>query len=349
MKTTLKSLLASTALIAATVASGATAEVSKDSRVNTVLDRGKLLCSGHNGSFLGFAEVDNKGAWKGVDIDLCRALAAGMFGKSEGNLEIVPISWAQRWPALQSGDIDVVIKVSGWTQTRDTELNLAFSRPYFIGAFQAMAKTSLGAETIADLDGGSICVGAGTSTERALATYLETKDIDAEVLTFENGDELRNAYYDGRCDALVEWAPSLAAGRVDAPDGAAAHTILPDVIALEAEGIIVPEGDPDWLDVQNWMLSSLWFAEMEGITSANVDDVRANPPSATIEKFLGVTPGYGARLGLPDDWAYNMIKEVGNFAEIYDRNIGDGSPYGLPRGINSLYTDGGVFYPMIID
>ncbi|MFA3916627.1 transporter substrate-binding domain-containing protein [Ruegeria hyattellae] len=338
---------ASMAFVAA--AQMAHAQVAEGSRLNTVQERGSLLCSGHNGSFLGFAEVDDQGNWQGVDIDLCKALAAGLFGSSEGNLEIVPISWAQRWPSLQSGDIDVVIKVSGWTQSRDTELNLAYSRPYFIGAFQAMTRTDLGAEALADLAGGTICVAAGTSTERATATYLDTHQIDAEMLTFENGDELRNSYYEGRCDGLVEWAPSLAAGRVDAPDGADAHVILPDVIALEAEGIIVPEGDPDWLDVQNWMLSSLWFAEMEGITSENVDEIKANPPSSTVGTFLGVNPGYGARLGLPDDWAYNMIKEVGNFAEIYDRNIGSGSPYNLPRGINNLYNAGGVFYPMIID
>ena len=343
-----QNIAAATAVLIASVGM-AQADVSDDSRLKAALDRGSLLCSGHNGSFLGFAEVDDSGNWKGVDIDLCRALAAGLFGSSEGNLEIVPISWAQRWPALQSGDIDVVIKVSGWTMSRDTELNLAYSRPYFIGAFQTMARAELGAQSMADLAGGSLCVAAGTSTERATATYLDTHGIDAELLTFENGDELRNAYYEGRCDGFVEWAPSLAAGRVDAPDGAKNHVILPDVIALEAEGIIVPEGDPDWLDVQNWMLSSLWFAEAEGITSENVDEFRANPPSAAVGTFLGVNPGYGARLGLSDDWAYNMIKEVGNFAEIYDRNIGAGSPYNLPRGINSLYSNGGVFYPMIID
>ncbi|WP_417208573.1 transporter substrate-binding domain-containing protein [Antarctobacter sp.] len=342
-----KLALTTTALVAS--ASLAQAQVADNSRLKTVLERGTLMCSGHNGSFLGFAEVDDTGNWKGVDIDLCRALSAGMFGTSEGHLEIVPISWAQRWPALQSGDIDVVIKVSGWTQSRDTELNLAYSTPYFIGAFQAMTRTELGATTLADLDGGSICVGAGTSTERATATYLQAHDIDAELLTFENGDELRNAYYDGRCDAIVEWAPSLAAGRVDAPDGADNHTILPDVIALEAEGIIVPEGDADWLDVQNWMLSSLWFAELEGITSDNVDDIKANPPTETVAKFLGVTPGYGDRLGLSNDWAYNMIKEVGNFSEIYERNLGSKSPYKLDRGINALYNAGGVFYPFIID
>jgi general L-amino acid transport system substrate-binding protein len=347
MSKLMKTLIATTALAA--LAPLAQAQVADNSRLKTVLKRGSLLCSGHNGSFLGFAEVDDQGNWKGVDIDLCRALAAGLFGKSEGHLEIKPISWAQRWPALQSGDIDVVIKVSGWTQSRDTELNLAYSIPYFIGAFQVMSHAELGAETLADLDGGSICVAAGTSTERVLATFLESNDIEAEVLTFENGDELRSSYFEGRCDGMVEWAPSLAASRADAPDGADAHTILPDVLDLEAEGIIVPEGDSDWLDVQNWMLSSLWFAEANGITSENVDDVKAKPASATVEKFLGVTPGYGERLGLPDDWAYNMIKEVGNAAEIYERNLGQGSPYGLPRGINALYSDGGVFYPLIID
>jgi general L-amino acid transport system substrate-binding protein len=314
-----------------------------------VLERGKLLCSGNNGSFLGFAEVDDKGNWKGFDIDLCRALAAALFGKSEGHLDIVPISWAQRWPALQSGDVDVIIKVSGWTQSRDTELNVAYSTPYFIGAFQVMAHAKLGANKIADLAGGSICVNAGTSTERVLATFLESNAIDAEVLPFENSDEQRNAYFEGRCDGFIEWAPSLATARLDAPDGADAHTILPDVLDLEAEGIIVPEGDPKWLDVQNWMLSSHWFAEANGITSKNVDEIKANPPSTTIGKFLGVTPGYGQRLGLSDDWAYNMIKEVGNAAEIYERNLGAESPYKLPRGINSLYSAGGVFYPLIID
>ena len=318
-------------------------------RLNTVVERGKLLCSGHNGSFLGFAEVDDKGAWKGLDIDLCRALAAALFGTSEGHLDIVPISWAQRWPSLQSGDIDVIIKVSGWTFSRDTELNLAYSMPYFVGAFQAMVNADLGAQSLADLDGGTVCVAAGTSTERAAATYLQVKGINAELLSFENGDEVRNAYYEDRCDAYVEWAPSLAAARLDAPDGADAHVILPDVIDLEVEGIVVPEGDSKWLDVQNWMLSSLWFAEANGITSANIDEIKANPVSPSIAKFVGATPGYGSALGLPDDWAYNMIKEVGNAAEIYDRNLGSGSPYNLPRGINALYSDGGVFYPLIID
>ncbi|PRY83081.1 transporter substrate-binding domain-containing protein [Donghicola tyrosinivorans] len=348
MKPMAKILLASTILTGLS-AVGAQAEVAANSRLKTVQDRGTLLCTGHNGSFLGFAEVDDKGVWKGLDVELCKALATGLFGTYEGHLEIVPVSWAQRWPALQSGDVDVIIKASGWTQSRDTELNLTYSMPYFIGAFQVMSHASLGAEKVADLDGGTICVNAGTSVERSISNYADANGLDIEILTYENGDEIRNSYFEGRCDGWVEWAPALATGRVDAPDGADAHVILPEVIELEAEGIIVPEGDADWLDVQNWMLSSLWFAELNGITSANVDEMKANPESPQIATFLGATPGYGTRLGLSDDWAYNMIKHVGNMDEIYSRSMGDTSPYKLARGVNSLYTNGGVFYPLQID
>lgn len=335
------------AAVSAAVVFGGAA-YAEGSRLDTVLERGSLLCSGHNGSYLGFAEVDDNGNWKGLDIDLCRGLAAGLFGKSEGNLEIVPISWAQRWPALQSGDIDVVIKLSGWTQSRDTELNLAFSRPYFLAAWQMMAHAELGASSIPDLAGGSLCVLGGTSNERILSTYLQSNNIDAEIITYEKSEEMRESYFSQRCDGVFGIGPFLAVTLSQADDPAA-HTILPDVLGVEPESIVVPEGDSDWLDVQNWMLASLWYAESVGINSSNVEEMKANPPSAAIASLLGSSPGYGTRLGLSDDWAFNMIKEVGNFGEIYDRNIGDGSPYNLPRGVNALLTDGGAFYPMVID
>ena len=338
----MKSLLM-TAVAATAITVGA---AEAQSRLDTVKDRGTLLCSGHNGSYLGFAEVDDQGNWRGFDIDFCRGLAAALFGTSDGNLDIVPISWAQRWPALQSGDVDVIIKLSGWSQSRDTELNLAYSIPYFVASFHVMAHADIGAERVADLDGGSICVSAGTTTERFLAAYIEQIGIEAELIVFEDGNEVRSAYFNRRCDGLTLLAPPLAAARATS-ENPEDHVILPDVIALEPEGIIVPEGDPDWLDVMNWMISSLFFAEINGITQANVEEIRANPPSTQIGKFLGVTPGYGERLGLSDDWAYNLIKEVGNYAEIYERNVG--GPYALPRAMNNLYTNGGVFFPLMVD
>ncbi len=337
---------AAAALGAAALASPALAQ--DGSTLKRVMDRGTLLCTGHNGSFQGFAELDDQGNWTGLDIDLCKGLATGLFGTHEGHLEIVPISWAQRWPALQSGDVDVIIKASGWTMSRDTELNLNFSRPYMIGAFQVMALKELGAENVADLDGGSICVSAGTSTEKVMAAFIESHGLEIELITFEKTEEVNSSYFAGRCDGLIEWAPALAASRLQAEDPAM-HIILPDVIALEAEGIVVPHGDDNWHDIQNWLLATLWFAEQEGVTQANVDQMKANPPSTAVGTMLGVTPGYGSRLGLSDDWGYNVIKAVGNFGEIYERNLGSGSPYQLPRGINNLWTKGGVHYPMIID
>ncbi|MGR9459381.1 transporter substrate-binding domain-containing protein (plasmid) [Rhizobium leguminosarum] len=317
-------------------------------KLETVKARGNLKCTGHNGSFLGFAEVDDKGQWKGLDIEICHALAAAIFGKSEGHLEILPIDWAQRWPALQSGDIDVVIKVSGWSQSRDTDLNLSFTLPYFVGTFSVMAHKETGAKSLKDLEGGVVCAQAGSSNERMLASAIKKFKVEAQVITFGKTEELRAAYYDGRCDAILEWTPSLGIWRSEGPNPQD-QIFLSDMLSMEAESIVVTEADPKWLDIQNWMISSLLFAEEQGITKANVDEFKANPNSPEVEKFLGVTPGYGTRLGLSDDWAYNMIKEVGNYAEIYDRTLGKDSPYKVERGKNALYRDGGVLYPLSID
>ncbi|MCR9254680.1 MAG: transporter substrate-binding domain-containing protein [Alphaproteobacteria bacterium] len=315
--------------------------------LSAIQERGSLLCTGHNGSYLGFAEVDDQGKWQGFDIEFCRALATAILGSPDA-VQIVPISWAQRFPAIQSGDIDVIIKVTGWTQSRDTELGLQFSLPYFIGPFYVMAQSELGAESIADLEGGVFCANAGTTVERVLADYLESNGIEYQPLSFESGEELRAALYAGRCDALAGFGPFLAATRVNAPDPDSL-TIIGEVIQLEPEGIVVREGDDALLDVVNWMVSALLLAEQEGITQANVDEFRASPPSPTIERLLGVSPGVGERLGLSDDWAYNVISAVGNYGEIYDRTVGEGSRYKLPRGLNNLWNNGGLLYPLVLD
>lgn len=315
--------------------------------VKTIRDRGSLLCTGHNGSYFGFAEVDDKGGWQGFDIELCRALATAILG-SPDKLEIIPVSWAQRFPALQSGDVDVIIKVTGWTMTRDTELGFQFSRPYFLGATQMITHKSNGAAQIADLGGGTFCMAAGTTVERISVDYLGALGIDYESLTFEKPEELRSAFFAGRCDAFGGFGPFLAATRSQAanPDD---YIILPDVIALEPEGIVARQGDDNFIDVINWMVSVMLMAELNGISSENVDEIKANPPSASIERLLGVTPGIGERLGLDDDWAYNVIKLVGNYAEVFERTLGENSPYKLPRGVNALYSDGGLLYPLVLD
>ncbi len=315
--------------------------------VTMIQERGSLLCTGHNGSYLGFAEVDDQGRWSGFDIEMCRALATAILGSPDA-LQIIPVSWAQRFPALQSGDVDVIIKVTGWTMSRDTELGLQYSRPYFIGPTNILTRTDIGASEPADLAGGVFCINAGTSIERIVANYMGARGIEYESLTFEKAEELRAALYAGRCDAVGGFGPFLAATRFNAPEPED-FEILDAVLALEPEGIAVREGDPGFVDVINWMVSALLMAEANGITQANVDAVRADPPSDSVARLLGVTPGVGARLGLSDDWAYDMIKAVGNYAEIYDRTVGEGSVYQLPRGANHLWNNGGLLYPLVLD
>jgi len=325
----------------------ATGAFAQSGTIDTIKERGSLLCTGHNGSYLGFAEVDDNGAWSGFDIEFCKALATALLGSPDA-LQIIPVSWAQRFPAIQSGDIDVIIKVTGWTMSRDTELGLQFSMPYFIGPTNILVRSEIGAETPEDLAGGVFCINAGTSIERIVADYMAARGIEYEPLNFEKAEELRAALYAGRCDALAGFGPFLAATRFNAPTPDD-FEVMEAVLALEPESIAVREGDEAFLDVINWMVSSLLFAEEAGITQANVDAMRADPPSASVERLLGVSPGIGERLGLDDDWMYNVIKAVGNYAEIYDRTVGDGSVYNLPRGPNRLWFDGGLLYSLVLD
>jgi len=327
--------------------SGALAQADPGPTVTMIQERGSLLCTGHNGSYLGFAEVDDEGEWSGFDIEMCKALATAILGSPDA-LQIIPVSWAQRFPALQSGDIDVIIKVTGWTMSRDTELGLQYSRPYFIGPTNILARTEIGATSPEDLEGGVFCINAGTSIERIVADYMGARGISYEPLNFDNPEELRAALYAGRCDAMAGFGPFLAATRFNAPDPED-FTILDAVLALEPEGIAAREGDDGFIDVINWMMSALLMAEEAGITRENVDEVRADPPSASVERLLGVSPGVGERLGLSDDWAYNMIKAVGNYGEIYDRTVGDDSVYRLPRGLNHLWSNDGLLYPLVLD
>ena len=316
--------------------------------LKTVQERGTLLCSGHNGSYFGFVEVNDKNEWKGLDIDLCRALSVAILGDKDAN-QIVPLSWAQRFPALQSGDVDVVIKATGWTMGRDTELGLQFSSPYFFGGAQLMVRKELGASKATDLDGGTVCVAAGTTIERIVADHLKSENVDHTMVSFEKTAEVIGAYKSGRCDAYAAWGPSIAVLLATQFEDADTHMILEDKLSAEPISAAMRQGDDEWVDIVNWMLAALLKAEEEGVTSANVADMVANPPNPTVARLLGVNPGMGERLGLRETWAREMIAEMGNFAEIYDRNLGDGSPYKLDRGLNNLWSNGGVLYTPILD
>ncbi|WP_226623256.1 amino acid ABC transporter substrate-binding protein [Alloyangia pacifica] len=343
-----KGLIAAGIAAAAHLAFSTPVYAAESETLAAVQERGVLNCPGHNGSYLGLAEVDDKGEWKGFDIDLCRAVATAIFGTYEDHVNIVPLSWAQRWPALQSGEVDTIIKASGWTLGRDAELGFQFSNIYMLAPTKILVPKSLGAESVADLDGGAVCVPAGTSTERSVAEYLERVGIEMEFVTSEKTEESEAAFLSGRCDAFAQWDVQLAVLRLKSgkPDD---YMILPDSIAAEPVGALVREGDDDWLDIINFTLTTLLAAEEAGVTSENVDEMKANPPAPGIGKMLGATPGYGERIGLSDDWGYNVIKVMGNYSEMFERNLGKESPYGLDRGVNALWQDGGVLWPILID
>ncbi len=314
-----------------------------------VKERGKLNCTGHNGSYLGMTELDDEGNWKGIDIDFCRALATAIFGTDEGHLDIVPLSWAQRWPAIQSGDVDVIIKATGWTFGRDTEVGLQFSRPYMLTPIQYLTYANLGATSAADLNGGTLCVQAGTTFERYAVAHASAKGYEMNIIPFEKTEEARASFLSGRCDAFIDSDLQLAVLKNTQTDNPDDYAMIPDTLAAEPLSIAVRQGDDDWLDIQNFLLTAVLLAEQAGVTSQNIDEMKANPPSPEISKLLGATPGMGTPLGLEDDWAYNVIKAYGNYAEIWDRNIGADSPYKLERGINALVQDGGVHFPIIVD
>ncbi len=337
------------AAVAAVGLSGiGTVAFAESETLKTVQERGTLLCSGHNGSYFGFVEVNDKNEWKGLDIDLCRALTVAILGDPDKN-QIVPLSWAQRFPALQSGDVDVVIKATGWTMGRDTELGLQFSLPYFFGGAQLMVRKELGISTASELGGGTVCVAAGTTIERIVADHLKAENVEHTMVSFEKTAEVIGAYKAGRCDAYAAWGPSIAVLLANQFEDADSHVILNDKLSAEPIAAAMRQGDEDWVDIVNWMLAALIKAEELGVTSSNVEEMTANPPNPTVARLLGVDSGMGERLGLRDTWAREMIAAMGNFGEIYDRNLGEGSPYKLERGLNNLWSNGGVLYTPILD
>jgi general L-amino acid transport system substrate-binding protein len=329
----------------AVLASGAIAQDRSSPTVKKIQARGELLCPGHNGSNPGFMEVDSSGNWRGLDIDVCRAVATAILGRPD-KAKFVPMSFTQRWTNLQSGAVDLIVKTTDATMVRDTELSLSLSVPYLYGAFQFIVPADI--NTVKDLGGTTICTSGGSNNIRYLNDFLTTHGIKAQVLTFEKREEEYAAYAQGRCDADMGWGPNLAILRASQKDPSK-HKILPDVLTVGPQVILIPEGDERYMDVINWTLQALFIAEEQGVTAANVDAMKANPPNPVVARLLGVAPGIGTRLGLKDDWAYNVIKAIGNYAELYNRTFGEGSAYALPRGLNALWREKGAIVPMILD
>lgn len=309
--------------------------------LKTVQERGKLIC-GVNSAVPGFGYVDSAGKFSGFDVDYCRALSAAIFGDAN-KVEFRPVTAAERFTALQSGEIDVLSRNTTWSTVRDTELGGNFVHTTFYDGQGIMVRTDTGIKTLKDLDGGTICVQTGTTTELNLADKMAEAGVQYTPQVFDNADNTFAAYQEGRCDAVTTDKSGLVARRTLLPDPEN-HVILDVTLSKEPLGPMVRHGDDQWFDIAQWTVFALFSAEEFGITSQNVDSIKGSATNPEIKRLLGLEGDLGMKLGLSNDWAYNIIKLVGNYEEVYNRNLGPDTPTYIPRGFNQLYTNGGLLY-----
>jgi general L-amino acid transport system substrate-binding protein len=300
-----------------------------------------FIQAGVNGDLFGFAKPDEKGVWRGLDVDTARAISAAVFGDAE-KIKYTPLTAKTRFTALQSGEVDVLTRNATQTLSRDTDLGLDFAQVNFYDGQGFLVPKQLGVSSATELDGASVCVLPGTTTEQNVADYFRVQNMKMNPVVIENTAELAKAFFAGRCDCMTSDASQLAGIRAVAPNPAD-YVILPEIISKEPLAPAVRHGDNQWKDVVNYSVLALIEAEELGITSANVDEM-LNSTDPKIQRFLGVTPGNGKALGLDEKWAYNIIKQVGNYAEVFERNVGVDTPLMIERGLNALWTNGGLMY-----
>ncbi|MFC3285695.1 amino acid ABC transporter substrate-binding protein [Litchfieldella rifensis] len=302
--------------------------------------RGVVQCGVSDG-LPGFSAPDDQGEWQGIDVEVCRAVAAAVFGDAEA-VRYVPLNAVERFTALQSGEVDVLSRNTTWTATRDTTLGLNFAGVTFYDGQGFMVSKDLGIGSVKELDGAAICIQAGTTTELNVADYFRANEMQFEPIVFDTSEQTVGGFEAGRCDVLTSDTSQLAALRIQLSDPSGA-VILPEVISKEPLGPVVRQGDDQWFNIVKWSLFAMLNAEELGISSDNVDDM-LNSENPNIARLLGQDGNFGEGMGLKADWAYNIISQVGNYAEIYDRNVGMDSPLEIERGINELWSNGGIQY-----
>jgi general L-amino acid transport system substrate-binding protein len=300
-----------------------------------------VLTVGVNPGVAGFSMPDEKGIWKGLDVDTAKAIAAAVFGDAT-KVKYVPLTAVQRLPALQSKEIDVLCRNTTATLTRETVNGLNFAHVNYYDGQGFLIPKKLKVKSAKQLKGATVCTLPGTTTEMNAADYFRRSGMPWKPLVIENNAELNKAFFAGRCDVLTSDASQLAAIRSVAPNPND-YIILPEIISKEPLSPAVRHGDDQWYDIVNWTVMALIEAEEMGITSKNVDEMLKSP-DPQIQRFLGISPGYGKALGLDEKWAYNVIKQVGNYGEIFERNVGPKTPLMLDRGLNDLWTKGGLMY-----
>jgi len=305
-----------------------------------VQSKGKLSCGVSTG-LAGFSQKDEKGGWSGLDVDVCRAVAAAALGDAD-KVTYKPLTAKERFTALQSGEIDMLSRNTTWTHTRDTSLGLNFAGTIYYDGAGFMVKKDLGVKSATELDGANACIQAGTSTELAIADYFRENSMKYKAVTFDTSDQTRAGFESGRCDFLVSDQSQLYALRIGLKNPAASM-VLPEVISKEPLGPVVRRCDDAWFNVVKWSVNAMIEGEYQGVTAANADGKRANGKPGQ-KRLLGSEGDLGKKLGLSDDWAYQIITQVGNYAESFERNVGQGSPLKISRGLNAQWSDGGILY-----
>jgi general L-amino acid transport system substrate-binding protein len=310
--------------------------------VDAIKARGQLVC-GVNPGRTGFSAADSKGEWSGMDVDTCKAVAAAMLGDAS-KVKWVPLTVSQRIAALQSGEIDLLVRDTTWTMARDASLGILFTGVTFYDGQGFMVPAKMKLTSAKQLKGASVCVLAGSTSEMNMADFSKANNLALKPVVFDTQEATNKAYFSGRCQAYTNDASSLIGVRSKESANPDDHVVLPERISKEPLGPAVRRGDEDFFAIVRWVSFALIEAEEHGVTQANVDQMKASSTDPAVQRLLGTSDDLGKLLGLDKEWAYRAIKTTGNYGESYERNMGSGSPLKLPRGVNNLWSNGGLVY-----
>jgi len=305
--------------------------------LDSVTSKGYLQCGVTTG-LPGFSSADANGNWQGLDVDLCRGVAAAVLGDAN-KVKFTPLTAKERFTALQSGEIDLLSRNTTWTLTRDASLGLNFAGVNYYDGQGFMVTKKLGVNSALELDGAAVCIQSGTTTELNLADYFASNDMSYTSINYDTSAATVKGFEAGRCDVLTSDQSQLYGLRIKMEDPASA-VVLPEVISKEPLGPVVRQGDDRWFNIVRWTLNAMINAEELGVSSANIDSMR-DTDNPAVQRLMG---GQGEKLGLADDWSYNIIKQVGNYGEVFEANVGVDTPLGIERGLNDLWSRGGILY-----
>ena len=309
--------------------------------LDAVRAKGFVQCGVSQG-LPGFSNPDDKGNWTGIDVDYCRAVAAAVLGNAS-KVKYIPLSAKQRFTALQSGEIDVLSRNTTWTQTRDSALGLHFVGVTYYDGQGFLVRKDLGIKSARELAGATVCINSGTTTELNAADYFRANRMKFNTVVFEKSDEVVAAYDAGRCDVYTTDQSGIYAQRTKLKNPNA-HMVLPEIISKEPLGPVVRQGDDEWFNVARWTLYAMINAEELGLSSANVEKMRKSAKDPAVRRFLGLEGTMGKNLGLKPAWAFDVVKQVGNYGEVFERNLGANTPLKIARGLNRLWSKGGIQY-----